>query len=66
MQLKHADNTHSDINESLLNPTDILIKSGKQTVIYIKLQGHTENEVTGIIKPCLDLDGNNHIFFFWP
>ena len=43
MQLKHADNTHSNINEPLLTPTGILIQPRKQTVIYINPQVHTEN-----------------------
>ena len=54
MQLKHADNTYSNINEPLLKRTEILIQPGKQTVIHIKSQVQTEKEVTGIIQSSLD------------
>ena len=43
MQLKQADNTHSNINEPLLTPTDFLIQPRKQTVIYNNSQVHTAN-----------------------
>ena len=48
-KLKHADNTYCIFNELLLKPTDNLIQPGKPTVIFIKSQAYTENEVTGII-----------------
>ena len=34
MQLKHADNTYSNINEPLLSPAEILNQPAKQTVIH--------------------------------
>ena len=54
MQLKHADNTYSNINEPFSNPTKFLIQSGKQTLIHNKSQFNIENEVTVIIQPSLD------------
>ena len=38
MQLQHADNNYSNINEPLFKLTDILIKRGKQTVVSQKPQ----------------------------
>ena len=59
MQLKHADNTFSNNEETFLNPTDILIQPNKQTVIFIKSQVYTENEVTGILQASRDLEDND-------
>ena len=59
MQPKHADNTYSKINEPLTNHTDIFILPGKQTVIHIKSEVHTENEVTGKSQPFPDQDNND-------
>ena len=61
MQLKHADNTYFDNKEPLLNPTDILIQPGKQTVIYKKSQDRTDNEVPGIIQPSPDLENHDYL-----
>ena len=61
MQLKHADNTYFNTNEPFLNPTKNLVQPGKQTVIRIKSQVYTENEVTGIIPPSADLESNNDL-----
>ena len=56
MQLKQADSTYSNMNEPLKNPTEILIQPGRQTVIHIKLEIYTLNEVTSIIQPSHDLE----------
>ena len=52
-------NTYSNINERLLSPIDIVIQPGKQTVIHIKPQVSTENEVTGITQSYPDLKSND-------
>ena len=61
MQLKHAENTYSNINEPFLSPTEILIQPGKQTVIHIKEQIHTANEVTVIIEPSTVLEDKDDL-----
>ena len=64
MQLKHADNMDSNIDEPLLNPAEILLQPGKQTVIHIKSQVYTANEVTGLIQPSPDLEDNDDRIIF--
>ena len=61
MQMKHADNTYSNFDGPLLNPTEFPIRPGKQTVIHPKSQIYTENEVTGIIQPSTDLEDNDDL-----
>ena len=61
MYLIHADNTYSNNNELLLNPTDIKIQPGKQPVIYLKSQVYTEIEVKGLLKASPDLEDNNDL-----
>ena len=61
MQLKHAMNTYSDINEPLLNPTEILFQPSKQTVIHNKPQVYNKNEVTSILQQSPDLDDNDDL-----
>ena len=61
MQLKHAHNMYSIINELLLNPKDILNQPGKQTLIHSKSQLHTENEVTGIKESSPKLEYSNDL-----
>ena len=64
MQLKHADNTYSNNNEPLSNPTYILIQPGKQSVIYIKPQVYTEKGVTGIIQTFTDLEDDKELILY--
>ena len=61
MQVKHADNTYFNIKEPLIRSTDIQIQLGKQTVNYIKSQGCTENELTGVIQPSPDLEDTDDL-----
>ena len=59
IQLKHADNTYSNIIEPLLTPLDIMIPPATPTVNYIKSQVYTENEVTGTLQPSFDREDND-------
>ena len=61
MQLKHAHNTYSNNNEPVVNPPDIMIQPGKQTVSHAKSQVYTVKEVTGIIQASLDLEGSDDL-----
>ena len=61
MQLKHTYNTHSILNKTLLNSTDMVIEPEKGTVIYIKLQVYPVNEVTDKIQHSLDLGDNDDL-----
>ena len=56
MQLKHGDNLYSKKNEPLMNLTESLTQSTKQTVSFIKPQIYTQNEVTGIMLLSPDLE----------
>ena len=41
-----------------------MIQPRKQTVIYIKTQVYTENDVTGILQASPDLEDNNDLIIF--
>ena len=61
MQLKQAENTFSIINELLLNPIKFLIELRKQKMILIKRQVYIKTEVTGILKPSLEVEDNDNL-----
>ena len=60
-QLEHADKTYSNIKKIFVNPTDILNKECRQTVIYFESQTYTESELRGIIPLSLYLDENDDL-----
>ena len=64
MQLKPADNRYSSNNRPLLNPTEILMQPGEQTVIYLKTQSVTKNEVSDLIRTSPDQKDNDDLIMY--
>ena len=61
MQLKDADTSYPNINEFLLNPHEIVLQPGKQTIIWVKPQIYKELEVTRILQPPQHIENNDEI-----